>query len=372
MATEASYVITYVLAKHKNPYRDGKVFKEAFLEGSEKLFSNFKNKSEILNAIKDLQLSRRTVTRRIKDMNKNVTRQLEDDIQSCRFFSLQFDESTDIVDTAQLIVAQPKKLFGKISKAEIIAFLDTLREKHEQLEDPVWVKKLAFLKDFMGHYNSLNLQLQGKGKNIIELFSSVNALKAKLKLFASQLKRQNFKYFPYLEKHIKLTGECNTEMFCSELENFNQEFERRFANLNNLQPIFEFISFPFGEFDNEDISSNLAHTFQLNSSDLELEILTIQSDIILKARANENYFWNLSPEEKYPLLRLMAIRIFAFFGSTYLCEAAFSQMKNIKSQFRSSLTDDHLMASIRLCISDYKPNFTRLVEIECHASTSKN
>ncbi|KAF2895729.1 hypothetical protein ILUMI_10433 [Ignelater luminosus] len=128
-----------------------------------------------------------------------------------------------------------------------------LGEKHEQLEDPVWVKKLAFLTDFMGHYNWLNLELQGKGKNIIELFSSVNAFKAKLKLFASQLKRQNFKYFPYLEKHIKLTGECNIEMFCSKLENFNQEFERRFANLNNLQPIFKFISFPFGEFDNDRI-----------------------------------------------------------------------------------------------------------------------
>lgn len=74
MATEASYAITYVLAKHKKPYRDGEIFKEAFLESSEKLFSNFKNKSEILNAIKDLQLSRKTVTRRIEDMITNVTR----------------------------------------------------------------------------------------------------------------------------------------------------------------------------------------------------------------------------------------------------------------------------------------------------------
>lgn len=87
---------------------------------------------------------------------------------------------------------------------EIIPFLDTLGEKHEQLEDPLRVKKLAFLKNFIGHYNSLNLQLQGKGKTIIELFSSVNALKAKLKLFASQLKRQNFKYIPYLKKHINI------------------------------------------------------------------------------------------------------------------------------------------------------------------------
>ncbi|KAK5643804.1 hypothetical protein RI129_007649 [Pyrocoelia pectoralis] len=81
---------------------------------------------------------------------------------------------------------------------EIIAFLDTLGKKYEQLEDPVWVKKLAFLTDFMGDYNLLNLQLQGKGKNIIELLGSINAFKAKLKLFASQLKTQNFKYFPYL------------------------------------------------------------------------------------------------------------------------------------------------------------------------------
>lgn len=50
---------------------------------------------------------------------------------------------------------------------EIIAFFDTLGEKHKQLEDPVWVKKLAFLMDFMGHYNNLNLQLQGKGKILL-------------------------------------------------------------------------------------------------------------------------------------------------------------------------------------------------------------
>jgi len=50
-----------------------------------------------------IKISRRIVTRRIEDINKNVARQLEDDIQSCRFFSLQFDESTNIVDTAQFI-----------------------------------------------------------------------------------------------------------------------------------------------------------------------------------------------------------------------------------------------------------------------------
>ena len=54
--------------------------------------------------IKDLQLSRRTKTRRFEDMNKNLTQQLEDCIKTSRFFTLQFDDSTDIVDVAQLIV----------------------------------------------------------------------------------------------------------------------------------------------------------------------------------------------------------------------------------------------------------------------------
>lgn len=154
---------------------------------------------------------------------------------------------------------------------------------------------------------------------------------------------------------------------------YYQEFERWFSNLNRFQPIFEFISFPFGEYDIEDISSNLAHIFQLNSSDVESEVLTIKSDIILKGCTNENSFWNLVPEEEYPLLISVASRIFAFFGSTYLCEATFSQMKTITLQFRSSLTDNHLMASIRLRLSEYKPNFTRLCDkMECHASTSKN
>nr|XP_022908263.1 general transcription factor II-I repeat domain-containing protein 2A-like [Onthophagus taurus] len=315
LATEASYAISYVLAKHKKPYQDGEIFKEAFLEASEKLFCNFKNKNEILNAIKDLQLSRRTVTRRIEDMNENVIQQLEEDIYSCSFFSLQFDESTDAVDTAQLIVfirmifsdisikeefltILPMKetirgedifttfvTFTKKTKLplhklvsistdgapcmvgrkngflalcrqneqfpdfisfhciihnnvlcakvldvndvmdvavkiansirarslrtrlfrnqleendseyedlvlfsnvrwlsrgcflerflellpEIVEFLNLLGEKHRQLEDPLWVQKLAFLTDFICHYNSLNLELQGKGKNIIQL-----------------------------------------------------------------------------------------------------------------------------------------------------------------------------------------------------------
>jgi len=37
----------------------------------------------------------------------------------------------------------------------------------------------------------------------------------------------------------------------------------------------------------------------------------------------------------------MALRLTRFFGSTYLCEEALSQIKITKSRYRNSLTDEH-------------------------------
>ncbi|CAK6965166.1 general transcription factor II-I repeat domain-containing protein 2A-like [Scomber scombrus] len=61
-ATTASYRVSHVLAKHKKSFKDGEVVKEAFIEAADALFGEFKNKTEIVTAIKDMQLSRNTVT----------------------------------------------------------------------------------------------------------------------------------------------------------------------------------------------------------------------------------------------------------------------------------------------------------------------
>ena len=53
-ATIASFRVSRVLLKHKKPFQDGEIFKEAFLEAAESLYENFKNKSEIMSAIKEV------------------------------------------------------------------------------------------------------------------------------------------------------------------------------------------------------------------------------------------------------------------------------------------------------------------------------
>lgn len=518
--TEASFRIANVLVKHKKPFQDGEMMKQAFLEAGNVLFDKFKNKSEIMQAIKDMPLSRQSVTRRVEGMGENLRNKLKMDIDNCCFFSLQFDESTDIVDTSQLIVfirmvfsdmshkeefltvipvkgttrgediyqhfvnfakktslplwklvsiatdgapsmvgknngflalcqkdedfpdfvtvhcvihqnalcakvlnmADVMNIATKIVNSvrarslrrrlfrtqleeneaeyedlllytdvrwlsrgqflerfqsllpEVIQFLESIGESTSQLHEAPWLFKLAFLTDLTAHCNSFNLQLQGKDKTITLLVSSLNAFKSKLQFLKSQLGRGNLTNFPKLQKAVESCDEnsCTYDTFCTEIQNLWRELERRFQDIKQLEPVLVFMSYPFAEVDIEGISAIISSLFNMNASDLEEEILKLQSDIPLKARASEKNFWNLLDEEQYPGVRSIALRLTAFFGSTYLCEEAFSQMKIIKSRYRSRLTDEHLQYCLHLCLSNYEPSFSKLSQdMQCHASTSK-
>lgn len=81
----------------------------------------------------------------------------------------------------------------------------------------------------------------------------------------------------------------------------------------------------------------------MDSSSVENKVLQIISDIHLKATASDTKFWYFISEDKYPNLRQIALHLTAMFGSTYLCESAFSEMKIIKSKYRNRLTDEHIV-----------------------------
>ncbi|CAH0407239.1 unnamed protein product [Chilo suppressalis] len=49
------------------------------------------------------------------------------------------------------------------------------------------------------HLNTINLELQGKGKTIIEMINAVNVFKSKLQRMTDQLKRKDLKHFPSLK-----------------------------------------------------------------------------------------------------------------------------------------------------------------------------
>ena len=94
--------------------------KEAFLDAVDSLFDNFKNKTEIMKAIKEVQLSHNTTTRRCE---VDVEEQLRKDIDVWKCFSLQFDESTDMVDVAQLCVFIRMVFEDMSAKEELLTIL---------------------------------------------------------------------------------------------------------------------------------------------------------------------------------------------------------------------------------------------------------
>ena len=58
------------------------------------------------------------------------------------------------------------------------------------------------------------------------------------------------------------------------------------------------------------------------------------------------------------------------FGSTYICEQLFSQMKLVKSKSRTVLTDRHLEDTLRIATTDIEQNIDNIVVQMRHQSSS--
>ncbi|XP_063856091.1 protein FAM200A-like isoform X1 [Scylla paramamosain] len=99
-----SFEISKVIAQHGKPLSDGEYIKEAWLECAPFLFDDFSEKEKIIQRIKDLSVSRKTVKDRILKLERNTAEQLTKDLSSCKFFSICVDESTDITSSARLAI----------------------------------------------------------------------------------------------------------------------------------------------------------------------------------------------------------------------------------------------------------------------------
>ena len=85
------------MPKKGKPYSDGEFIKtclEIFIE----------NVSSKKNLVEQISLSRFTVARRMDDLSESIEVSLKDRISKCSAFSIALDESTDLRDTAPLVV----------------------------------------------------------------------------------------------------------------------------------------------------------------------------------------------------------------------------------------------------------------------------
>lgn len=158
------------------------------------------------------------------------------------------------------------------------------------------------------------------------------------------------------------------EKYSQVLNRLGQEFEDRFCDFDQLEPCVPFITNPFMQVDMTCTAEQLSALLNLDAGQVEMEILTLQNDLHLKAHQSASNFWCLLDTEKYSGICTAAMKVTCLFGSTYLCESAFSNMNFIKNKHRTRLTDAHVQDSLRLAVSNYSPDYSTLVSrMQCQA-----
>ena len=83
--------------------------------------------------------------------------------------------------------------------------------------------------------------------------------------------------------------------------------------------------------------------------DLQMELVEIKNEqLVQKFKDEENLLETWKSAIKYPMLRELAKETLALFGSTYVCESAFSKMKYLKNEYRTRLLDSNWESELRL------------------------
>ena len=196
----------------------------------------------------------------------------------------------------------------------------------------------------MEKLNELNGKLQGNGILAHEMYVHVKSFQMKLSLFSRQAGNNKFCHFPLL-KEAKISGELAAKYKVAD------EFNRRFQDLKNLEPQFNILSSPF----TTEVDSALEN--------LQLELLDLQASNDLKEKFKSvslpDFYKSLS-DDLFPNLKNFAAKFLTLFGSTYMCEQAFSSLN--KSKNRSLLTDISLHDVMRISTCQLAPNFKKIVK----------
>ena len=155
--------------------------------------------------------------------------------------------------------------------------------------------------------------------------------------------------FPTLDEYLSINGSVNVDLIIVDVkrhlislaEHFDKYFSKDLPdNIEN----FDWIRNPF----NVDIDNSM-----LTGKELE-ELAEISCDRTLKISFMQqplSKFW-LTVASEYPLLSRKAVKILLPFATTYLCEAGFSALTNLKNKYRSRLAPG---SDLRVCLSSISP-----------------
>ncbi|KAM3860305.1 SCAN domain-containing protein 3-like [Diretmus argenteus] len=249
---------------------------------------------------------------------------------------------------------------------EVKAFLrlSKMRAADEHLallEDEMFMSNVAFLTDIFGHLNQLNLQLQGRGKTIVDLVEKLESFTRKLELFQSDISTGRLLHFTTLKSQ---TGGRVTALMVDFIKQLQDNFKSRSEDYSIPRDIIAFVRDPL-TVRSEDFSSLAKKTIpSLDEAAFQLELIDFQtaslvSDALKRAQSVDD-FW-IACSEEYRWVKKLALYVLTMFPSTYTCESSFSSMNAIKTHERNRLTHKNLENCLRIKVTSISPDIQKIV-----------
>ena len=174
--------------------------------------------------------------------------------------------------------------------------------------------------------------------------------KDKCRLFKNHHHQHNVFYFSQLMALIvsnKIQVDKVSIAFFCNLDAVLQDFSDRFQDFEKISKTLKLVAFP--------------HLVETKSAptDLQMKLVEIKNDeqLVRKFKDEENLLETWKSAIKYPMLRELARETLALFGSTYVCESAFSKIKYLKKEHRARLLDSNLQSELRLMVSNETLDF---------------
>lgn len=238
---------------------------------------------------------------------------------------------------------------------ELAAFLaEKKSELAEHFNDDLWIARLSYLADIFDHLNTLNVSLQGKGHNRFEQMDKINAFKKKLSLWSKHVTSDRLDMLPNVCHEVKNLMDTDRSELKSVMRSHLEKLQTGFSDYfpeeeNALAHVW--IRDPFGT-DVETVTM---------SSEEESQLVDLSCDHGLQKKFLESslpQFW-CSVVHEYPALGHHAIRVLLPFSTTYLCEAGFSALTQLKNKNRNKLNVEH---DLRIALSSITPNVDRLMK----------
>lgn len=227
-------------------------------------------------------------------------------------------------------------------REELTEFFARQREElAAYFNDPSFIQRLAYLADIFEKLNSLNLSMQGSKTTIINLYDSINAFMEKLALWKMHTKDSVFIMFDRLPSVVDANNLTNisaevTEHLCKLEEELNHYFPERTDMTENLKIVRN----PF----NANFSSLPVH--------LQEEFIDLKNDSTMKTvfeNSDVTTYW-CTASASYPRVAKYMMRMLLPFGSTYLCEAAFSALVAVKTKSRNTIDVESDLICALSCI----------------------